>query len=54
LDKDSYEGVLSVSASGLIFEESSWNPFKDNLKLMIPQTDIQLFDSKMMGDKEVV
>jgi len=46
LDKCKYDGILNVSPSGLIFEETSWNPFKDSLQLMIPQTDIQSFDTK--------
>jgi hypothetical protein len=49
-----YKGTLSVSSTGLIFEESSWNPFYENLQLMIPQSDIVAFEGKRSEEREVV
>lgn len=48
------KGVLNVTASGLIFEELTWNPFADALRLAVPQTDIHSFDTRTLNDREVV
>lgn len=46
--------MLNVSSNGLIFEESTWNPFAEGLQLIIPQTDIISFDTRTVEEKEVV
>lgn len=46
------KGELCVSAQGLIFEESTW--FSDGLRLVIPQSDINRFDTKKLGDRDAV
>ena len=52
LAQESCKGELYISAQGLIFEESTW--FSDGLRLVIPQSDINKFDTKRVGEKEVV
>ena len=50
--EDKCKGELFVSAQGLIFEESTW--FSDGLRLVIPQSDINRFDTKKIGERDAV
>ncbi len=48
------KGILNITSTGLIYEEITWNPFSDALRLMIPSNDINSFDTKVVNEKESI